>query len=259
MTESGHLYGVGLGPGDSGLVTVAAAKIIGSADVVAFHAGTHGHSTARGIAAPYLASDNPDQIEELLTYPVTTGVADHAGGYAGALGEFYASATARLAHHLDQGRSVAVLSLGDPMLYSSYQHLHRALADRYPTTVIPGVTSITAAAASVGRPLVEKDETLGVIPGTLSEDELVKRLSQSDGAVVMKLGRTFPTVRRALVRAGQADRAYVVVRATMEGEQVIPLLEVDPAAVPYFAVAVVPSPTDSELRRSTEGSVERSK
>lgn len=43
MTESGHLYGLGLGPGDSGLVTVAAAKIIGSADVVAFHAGTHGH------------------------------------------------------------------------------------------------------------------------------------------------------------------------------------------------------------------------
>lgn len=128
MTESGHLYGVGLGPGDSGLVTIAAAKIIGSADVVAFHAGTHGHSTARRIAAPYLASDNPHQIEELLTYPVTTGVADHAGGYAGALGEFYVSATARLAHHLDQGHSVAVLSLGDPMLYSSYQHLHRALA-----------------------------------------------------------------------------------------------------------------------------------
>ena len=83
---SGRLYGVGLGPGDPELVTVKAARLIGAADVVAFHAARHGRSVARGVAEPYLREG---QIEELLVYPVTTETTDHPGGYQGAIDEFY--------------------------------------------------------------------------------------------------------------------------------------------------------------------------
>ncbi|MFG2140339.1 precorrin-2 C(20)-methyltransferase [Streptomyces sp. NPDC048650] len=235
---TGRLYGVGLGPGDPSLMTVRAVQIIAEADVVAYHSARHGRSIARGIAAEHL---RPDHIEEALVYPVTTESTDHPGGYRGALDEFYEEAAARLAVHLDAGRTVAVISEGDPLFYGSYQHMHKRLAHRYPTEVIPGVTSVSAAAARLGKPLAEADEVLTILPGTLPEEELTARLAATDAAVVMKLGRTFPTVRRAMERSGRLPEACYVERATMPGERTERLDAIDSDTVPYFSVAVVPS------------------
>ncbi|GGJ90816.1 precorrin-3B C(17)-methyltransferase [Pilimelia anulata] len=235
---SGHLYGVGVGPGDPELVTVRAARLIGAADVVAYHSARHGRSTARAAAAPYLAAG---VVEEPLVYPVTVESTDHPGGYRGALDDFYAAATARLAAHLDAGRTVVVLAEGDPFLYGSYQHLHKRLAHRYPTTVVPGVTSVTAAAAALGRPLAERDEVLTILPATLPAAELARRLAGDQPAVLMKLGRTFAGVRTALADAGRLAEARYVERASHPGERVGELADIDPASVPYFAVALLPS------------------
>ncbi|MDT0423951.1 precorrin-2 C(20)-methyltransferase [Streptomyces evansiae] len=235
---SGKLYGVGLGPGDPSLLTVRAVEVIGEADVIAYHSARHGRSIARGIAERYLREDH---VEELLVYPVTTETTDHPGGYRGALEEFYEEAAARLAAHLDAGRTVAVLAEGDPFFYGSYQHMHKRLAHRYETEVVPGVTSFAAASARLGRPLVEGEEVLTVLPGTLPEEELAARLAATDSAVVMKLGRTFPKVRRALESSGRLDEARYVERATMDGERTAALADVDAAGVPYFSVAVLPS------------------
>ncbi|MEU9122510.1 precorrin-2 C(20)-methyltransferase [Streptomyces sp. NPDC048506] len=235
---TGRLYGVGLGPGDPSLMTVRAVQVIAEADVIAYHSARHGRSIARSIAAGHL---RPDHIEEALVYPVTTESTDHPGGYRGALDEFYEEAAARLAVHLDAGRTVAVISEGDPLFYGSYQHMHKRLAHRYPTEVIPGVTSISAAAARLGRPLAEADEVLTILPGTLPEEELTARLSSTDTAVVMKLGRTFSTVRGAMERSGRLPEAHYVERATMSGERTEPLADIDADTVPYFSVAVVPS------------------
>ena len=115
--QSGKLWGVGIGPGDPELVTVKAARVIGEADVVAFHSAQHGRSISRGVASRYMRED---QIEVHLVYPVTTGTTDHPGGYQGAIDEFYEQAAERLAEHLVSGRSVALLAEGDPLFYSSY-------------------------------------------------------------------------------------------------------------------------------------------
>ncbi|MCC3650489.1 precorrin-2 C(20)-methyltransferase [Streptomyces sp. S07_1.15] len=235
---TGRLYGVGLGPGDPSLMTVRAVEVVAGADVVAYHSARHGRSIARSIAGRHL---RPDHIEERLVYPVTTETTDHPGGYRGALEEFYEEAAARLAAHLDAGRSVALLAEGDPLFYGSYMHMHKRLAHRYPTEVVPGVTSVSAAAARLGTPLVEGEEVLAVLPGTLPEEELTARLAAADAAVVMKLGRTFPTVRRALERSGRLAEARYVERATMAAERTAPLAEVDPGSVPYFSMAVLPS------------------
>jgi precorrin-2 C20-methyltransferase/precorrin-3B C17-methyltransferase len=235
---TGRLYGVGLGPGDPELVTVKAARLIGSADVVAFHAARHGRSVARGLAAPYLRNG---QIEELLVYPVTTEATTHPGGYHGAIDEFYEAAAARLAAHLDEGRDVVVLAEGDPFFYGSYMHMHKRLAHRYPTEVVPGVTSVSGATAAVGRPLVEGDEVLTVLPGTLPAEALAERLAVTGSAAVLKLGRTFPQVRTAFELAGVLDRALYVERATTDRERTLPLADVDPATVPYFSLALLPS------------------
>ncbi|MFI9001377.1 precorrin-3B C(17)-methyltransferase [Streptomyces sp. NPDC053541] len=245
----GKLYGVGLGPGDPDLMTVAAVKAIAEADVIAYHSARHGRSIARSIAAGHIREDH---IEERLMYPLTVETTDHPGGYRGALDDFYEEAAARLAAHLDAGRTVAVLAEGDPLFYGSYQHMHKRLADRYDTTVIPGVTSVSAAAARLGEPLCEAEEVLTIVPGTLSEDELTARLAGTDSAVVMKLGRTFPTVKRALERAGRLDDARYVERAFMAGERTGRVAEIDPASVPYFSVAVLPSRIDAVAPESRE-------
>ncbi|RLV68135.1 Precorrin-3B C17-methyltransferase [Streptomyces sp. CBMAI 2042] len=248
---SGRLYGVGLGPGDPNLMTLRAVQAIGEADVIAYHSARHGRSIARSIAAAHL---RPDHIEEPLVYPVTTETTDHPGGYRGALEEFYEKAAARLAAHLDAGRTVAVLAEGDPMFYGSYMHMHKRLADRYATEVIPGVTSVSAAAARLGTPLVEGEEILTILPGTLPEEELTARLAATDTAVVMKLGRTFPAVRGAFEASGRLAEARYVERATMAGERTGDLADIDPASVPYFSVAVLPSRVDAPRPSGRQGS-----
>ncbi|MFF4619071.1 precorrin-2 C(20)-methyltransferase [Nonomuraea jabiensis] len=258
---TGRLYGVGLGPGDPELVTVKTARLIGEADVIAYHAARHGRSIARSIALPYMKEG---QIEELLLYPLTTETTDHPGGYQGALDDFYADCAERLAAHLDAGRTVVVLAEGDPLFYGSYMHLHKRLAHRYPTEVVPGVTSVSAASAVLGRPLVERDEVLTVLPGTLPAGVLADRLRGTDSAAVLKLGRTFEKVRDALAEAGRLDDAWYVERATMGAERVAPLKDVDAESVPYFSLALlaspaertfVPEPPPAERRAETRGEV----
>ncbi|MFH9059853.1 precorrin-2 C(20)-methyltransferase [Streptomyces coeruleorubidus] len=246
---SGKLYGVGLGPGDPSLMTVRAVEVIAEADVIAYHSARHGRSIARSIAAQHIRADH---IEERLVYPVTTETTDHPGGYKGAMEEFYAEASDRLAAHLDAGRTVAVLAEGDPLFYGSYMHMHKRLADRYDTEVIPGVTSVSAAAARLGTPLAEGEEVLTILPGTLPEEELTARLASTDAAVVMKLGRTFTKVRSALEGSGRLGDARYVERATMAGERLAELADVDAESVPYFSVAVLPSQVDTERPQARE-------
>jgi precorrin-2 C20-methyltransferase / precorrin-3B C17-methyltransferase len=235
----GRLTGVGVGPGDPELVTVRAARLITEAGVVAYHCARHGRSIARTAAAPYL---RPGQIEEVLRYPVTTEGTCHPGGYPGALADFYDEAVGRLAVHLEQGRDVVVLCEGDPGFYGSYQHLHVRLRGRFSAQIVPGVSSVSAAAAAVGEPLVQHDESLTVLAGTLPPDVLRARLAAagSDAVAVLKLGREFAKVRTALADTGLLDRAQYVERAGTDGQRIAPFAAVDPSTVPYMSLALVP-------------------
>ena len=234
----GILYGVGLGPSDPELVTVKAARIIGAADVVAYHSARHGRSVARSIAEPYLRGD---QIEEQLVYPVTTEATAHPGGYEGAIEEFYAQAADRLMAHLAAGRDVALLAEGDPLFYSSYLHMHKRISSRFTAVIVPGITSVSAASAALSMPLVEGNDVLTVLPGTLGTDELTRRLHGTDAAAIMKISRSYADVREALKESGRLSQAYYVERASGGAEQLIePAGDVDPAAVPYMSIIVVP-------------------
>jgi precorrin-2 C20-methyltransferase/precorrin-3B C17-methyltransferase len=249
MTDRGTLWGIGLGPGDPELVTVKAARLIGAADVVAYHSARHGHSIARGIAERYLRAG---QIEEHLVYPVTTESTNHPGGYAGAMDDFYRECAERIAAHLDAGRNVALLAEGDPLFYSSYMHMHTRLTQRFDAVIVPGVTSVSAASAATATPLVQGDEVLSILPGTLPVDELKRRLADTDAAVVVKLGRSYPAVREALSSTGRLGDAFYVERASTPKERVLPAADVDAASVPYFSLAMLPG---TPRRNAPTGSV----
>ncbi|KUH84021.1 precorrin-2 C(20)-methyltransferase [Mycobacterium sp. IS-1556] len=250
MSDRGVLWGVGLGPGDPELVTVKAARVIGEADVVAYHSARHGNSIARGIAEPYL---RPGQIEEHLVYPVTTETTDHPGGYAGAMEDFYRESADRIAAHLEAGRNVALLAEGDPLFYSSYMHMHTRLTERFDAVIVPGVTSVSAASAAVATPLVQGDEVLTILPGTLPPDELERRLADTDAAVMLKLGRSYPAVRQALSASGRLDDAFYVERASTPRQRVLDAGDVDDETVPYFSLAMLPGRRRQDV--TTTGSV----
>lgn len=234
---NGSFHVVGIGPGDPELITRKAERLIGAAAVVAFHAGVRKDSHARRIAAHLIPAG---AVEEELRYPVTTGTTDHPGGYVGALADFYDECEARLAEHLEAGRDVVLLAEGDPLFYGSSMYLVDRFRDRFAVEVVPGVPAFAAATATIPAPLVRQDDVLTVLPGTLPEPELARRLADTDGAVIMKLGRTFPAVRSALAQAGRLEGAMYVERASQPEERWMPVADVDEASVPYFSLIVVP-------------------
>jgi precorrin-2/cobalt-factor-2 C20-methyltransferase len=234
---TGKLVGVGVGPGDPDLMTLKAARAIEAADVVAYFAKAGHPSQARGIAAGRLRAG---VVEEALDYPVTTELDRETAAYRAAIDGFYGAAATRLAAHLDAGRNVAVLSEGDPFFYGSYMHIHARLAARYPTEVIPGVTSVAGCAAAAGVPLAQGDDVLAIVPGTLAEPELIVRFLENEAFAVIKLGRNLAKVRRALAGADRLTGALYVERGTMTGGRVMKLAEKGDDAAPYFAVVLVP-------------------
>ena len=234
---TGHLWGIGVGPGDPELITLKGHRLIGEAGTVAWFAAVGKTSNARSVVAGYITAE---QRELPLIYPVTTELP--AGvEYERLLTGFYDQAAGRIAEALDGGDDVAVLCEGDPLLYGSYMYLHNRLAGRFPHEIVPGVSSILAGPAALGAPLVCRNESLSILSGVLPEADLYRRLADADAAVIMKLGRHLAKVMACVDKAGLMGRAWYVERVSMPAQRIMPLVDADPARAPYFSAVVIPS------------------
>jgi precorrin-2/cobalt-factor-2 C20-methyltransferase len=234
--KEGLLLGVGVGPGDPELLTLKAIRALESADVVAHFAKAGNPSNARAIAAKYLQSTSR---ELPLLYPVTTEHPTDDAAYRCAIEQFFNESAEAIADLLEAGQVVAVLSEGDPLFFGSYMHIHVRLMNRFRTEVIPGVTSMSGCWSAAGLPIVQGDDVLTVLPGTLPQPELVRRLRQNEPTVVMKLGRNLPKVRRSLIESNRLANAIYVERGTMHNERLMPLAEKSDDSAPYFAIVLV--------------------
>ncbi len=236
MSGLGRLIGVGVGPGDPDLLTLKAVRAMQSADVVAHFAKAGNASNARAIVRQFL---RPGVAELPLLYPITTERPAGDPEYRSAIQGFFDAAATTVAAHLDAGRTVAVLSEGDPLFFGSYMHLHVRLMKHYPTDVIPGVTAMSGCWSAAGLPIAQGDDVLTVLPGTLGEEELVRRFQRNEPTVVMKIGRNLSKVRRALIAANRLHSATYVERGTMNDERMMPLIDKPDDAAPYFAIVLV--------------------
>ncbi|AYG62836.1 precorrin-2 C(20)-methyltransferase [Rhizobium jaguaris] len=235
--STGRLIGVGTGPGDPELLTIKAVRALEKADVVAYFAKQGRNGNGRTVVGDLLRTD----VTLLpLYYPVTTEIDKDAAEYKSQITDFYNASAEMVAAYLKAGRTVAVLSEGDPLFYGSYMHLHVRLADRYPTEVIPGVTAMSGCWSLAGLPMVQGDDVLSVLPGTMPEAELARRLADTQAAVIMKVGRNLPKIRRALKAAGRLDEAMYVERGTMTNGAITSLAERGDAEAPYFSLILVP-------------------
>ena len=223
----GVLYGLGVGPGDPELLTLKAVRLIQAAPVLAYPAPLEGESMARRIAAPHIPAG---KIEIPIRMPMVQARFPAQ--------EVYDRAAEEIGGHLAAGRDVAVLCEGDPFFYGSFMYLFGRLADegRARVEVVPGVSALTATAASAGAPLAARNDVLTVLPGPLAETDLTHRLQAAEAVAIIKVGRHLAKVKRALAAAGLAEGARYISHATLPEQRVSPLAEVSEDSAPYFSM-----------------------
>ena len=234
--STGTLFGLGLGPGDPDLITLKALKILQAVPVIAWPAPEEGPSFARSIAEPHLPGGQ-SEISIRMPMRVERFPAQ----------DVYDRASAEIAGHLSEGRDVAVLCEGDPFFYGSYMYLHARLAGRFPSVVVPGVSSVMAAAAASGRPLSARNDIFTVLPGPLDDAEIERRLAHPGAFAIMKTGRHFPRIRALIGRLGLTARAVYAERVSLHGsERIVPLAQA-PETAPYFSMILLSHGGDASV------------
>lgn len=211
MSYLGKFYGIGVGPGDPELLTVKAVRVLAGADVVYVpRSGRDRESLALETARPHL----PAGCRQLsLSFPMSR---DRL-----VLEESWRAAGEEVAARVREGLTVVFLTLGDPLLYSTYTYLLAYLARHYPDLpreTVPGITSFGAAAAAAGLPLAEGGESLAVLPCADGLGAVEKALDDFDNVVLLKVHRHLPEVARLLSARGLSDRALVAGRVGQAGQ-----------------------------------------
>jgi precorrin-2/cobalt-factor-2 C20-methyltransferase len=228
MVKTGTLYGVGVGPGDPELMTVKAWRLISTADVIAYLCANGKDSTAREIALPFL----PEAVTEIaidMPMRVEREPAQKA----------YDLGAEEIASQLNRGKDVVMLCEGDPFFYGSFMYIFERLSSQFKTVVVPGVTSVSASAAAIGQPLVERDEMLKILPATLPEDRLHFELSMSQSIAIIKVGRHFGKLKLILTELGLLSKATAIENATHDNQKITAVENIEGDTLPYFTTIIV--------------------
>ncbi|OJJ13710.1 precorrin-2 C(20)-methyltransferase [Alphaproteobacteria bacterium AO1-B] len=225
---SGTLYGIGLGPGDPELMTLKAHRLISSARVIAYPAPDTGESFARSIAAGTI----PQGAREIpIVVPMRV---DRFPAQ-----EIYDKAAEEIAEVLETGEDVVVLCEGDPFFFGSFMYLFDRLSGRFPCEVVPGVTSLTACAAQLMRPLTSRNDVLTVIPGPLPDVDIRAKIEEAQAVAIMKVGRHLPRLKALLDDMNLLDHAGYVERASLPEQKVYRLQDLDTDKAPYFSMILI--------------------
>ena len=230
---SGRLFGVGVGPGDPDLLTLKALRVLRAAPVICVpQSETQPDSYALNIVRSFL---DPVKQETLrLSFPI-----DDPDGAA----EVWLDAAHSIARRLHEGQDVAFITEGDPMLYSTFSYVLDSIRSSYPALqveIVPGVSSVMAAAASGGVPLATNGQRLAILPAVYGIDDLSKAIANYDTIVLMKVNRTLLWAIANLENLGLAGKAIYVRRASTAGEQVVrDLGQLSAEDTDYFSLLII--------------------
>jgi precorrin-2/cobalt-factor-2 C20-methyltransferase len=233
--KHGTLYGVGVGPGAPDLMTLRSVAILKSVPVIAIpRRSEYVPSLAWEIARPNVG-EVPGQERLFLTFPMTKDPER--------LRPAWDEAFAQIGARLERGLSVAFITEGDPLVYSTFIYLLAESTERWPAVkveIIPAVSSITAVPAVTGTPLADGQERIAILPATYGVDDLADVLRQFDTVILMKVGSVMPTVVAALEREDLVDKAFYVSKATTGQERVVrDLRSLRNDRCDYFSMVVV--------------------
>lgn len=202
---AGTFIGIGVGPGDPELITVKAVKALKVADVICVpKPHVNKPSMALGMIKQILEERiKPVEILELV-FPMTKDDLNNR--------KLWVENAAIVAAKAKQVKRIAFITLGDPMLYSTFLYLYECIKETYPEIelkIIPGVTSVTAAAASAKLPLAEKEEVVSIIPSDLDPMLIEETAKHADNLVFMKCAYRIKELIPSLRRAGFTENSTV--------------------------------------------------
>lgn len=215
VSRQPRLIAVGVGPGDPELLTLKGARLIREAEVVVTPIGDRSESSiAHGIIQELV---DPKR-QQLLTqvYPMKKDPAEMQASWQ--------ASAADVAQLVRAGKSVVFITIGDPLLYSTFLYLYRILRADYPDIAIelvPGISSIFAAAAAAGVPLGLAADRIAVLPATFEEEKLRQTLIDFDTVVLMKVHRVFDRVYALLMELGLERQGVWVRRVGSRDEEVV--------------------------------------
>ena len=236
MKKMGKIYGVGVGPGAVDLLSVRADKLVREAKYIAFFrkAGRAGH--ARQIASTLLSKD---VIELAMEYPITTEIPLSDQRYSEVLSEFYKKYSNKIISLSQTGIDLVILCEGDPFFYGSFMHIYSRVKDKCPVEVVPAITGMSAAWTATDIPITWGDDILTVLMGTLDKTTLENQLQNTNAAIIMKIGRNLPKIKKALERTGRFYDAFIVEYAAMDKQTVQRLSDYKTENAPYFSIIIL--------------------
>lgn len=205
----GKLYGIGVGPGDSKLMTVKAVEVLKKADlIITPKTEKKDGSVAFHIASPYI--------------PVTAHILPmvfQMNNDMAAVARQWEENSKIIQEKLDEGKNLVFLTLGDPMLYSTYMYIFRALEGTdYEAETIPGIPAFLGIASYLGIPVAEWEETVLILPATASPEKIDRALAAADHAVIMKVYKNWAYIQSELRKHGLIKNAVMVSRAGLPDE-----------------------------------------
>lgn len=205
----GKLYGIGVGPGDSKLLTVKAVETIQNADmIITPKTEKKEGSVAYHIASPYILEKTeilPLVFQMVMDMEVVS--------------KQWEENRKLITEKLDEGKNLVFLTLGDPMLYSTYMYIFRALEGTgYEVETIPGIPAFLGIASHIGMPITEWEENVLIIPATADPKKIDQALSVSDNAVIMKVYKKFGFIQEELRKHHMIKKAVMVSRAGLPDE-----------------------------------------
>ena len=232
-TRFGCLYGVGVGPGDPELVTLKAMRVLQEVPVICVpQAETSRDSYALEIVKSYLDQDKQEILR--LTFPTDDEEA---------AGEVWRGAANAVGERLSNSQDVAFITEGDPMLYSTFSYVLDAVCQNFPEAqveIIPGVSSVMAAAASAGVPLVTHGQRLAILPAVYGIDDLSEAIANYDTIVLMKVNRMLLQALANLEQLGLAGKGIYVRRASTAREEVVrDLTRLSSEDLDYFSLLII--------------------
>jgi precorrin-2/cobalt-factor-2 C20-methyltransferase len=209
------VYAVGVGPGDPELVTRKAERILRSVDVILAPVSNPAEaSVALGTIREFIDETRQEII--VHQFPMTSDQTR--------LIPAWQEAASLIAGHAEAGRSVAFITIGDPLFYSTFIYLLRLLREQWPQLpieIIPGISSINAAAAVAALPLVEGDEKMVVIPATAGIDKIVAGLAHYETVVLLKVKPLYSDIIDLLRATGREQSTLFVERVGSPRQKVL--------------------------------------
>ncbi|MBG9447441.1 precorrin-2 C(20)-methyltransferase [Cytobacillus firmus] len=229
----GTLYGLGVGPGDPELITVKAFRKLQESPVVAYPKKLRGSkSYAHRIVDMYI---NPEEKEMLgLVFPMTKDEDTLRAEWTKSAEAIYG--------FLSQGKDVAFVTEGDPMLFSTFIHLMKLMKSMHPDVPIETVAGISSFNGSVNRlgiALADGDDHVAMIPATENMEEMRRVIETHDAIVFIKVAKVLDEMLNLLEEMKLLDKTHVVTKVTSDEEVIWNVHELRGAELNYLSCMVV--------------------